>query len=308
MRITVGICTWNRARLLDQTLEAMAALAIPAGVDWEVLVVNNNCTDDTDEVLAHHAQRLPLRRLVEPTPGKSYALNRGTREARGEWILWTDDDVLVDRHWVAEYVRAVERWPGAGFFGGTITPWFEGEPPAWLATVWPRVETAFATRKLGDEPFPLREAAPFGADLAVRTDCQRKYEYDPTLGPRPGSGLRGEETTLLDAMLKDGIEGWWVPNAVVRHYVPRSRQTVRFLREFYGGQGEFAAKAGRWSIADAPQWFGKPRWALRKAIESELKYRVRRVLCRPETWLEDLVSSSLMWGYLRACPSGPGAA
>src|ERR1700738_3055719 len=94
--VSVAICTWNRARLLGQTLESFVRLRIPEGVSWELLVVNNNCTDDTDAVIERHAGSLPIRRLYEPTPGKSYAHNLAIAEAQGDLVLWTDDDVIVD--------------------------------------------------------------------------------------------------------------------------------------------------------------------------------------------------------------------
>ena len=75
MKITVAICTWNRAALLDQTLCEMHKLEIPAGVEWELLVVNNNCTDGTDAVVAEHAKGLPILRLFEARPGLSNAGN-----------------------------------------------------------------------------------------------------------------------------------------------------------------------------------------------------------------------------------------
>src|SRR5213593_3681732 len=118
MDLTVAICTWNRWRLLHQALEQMTKLVIPHDVEWELLVVNNNCTDATDRVIEEFASRLPLRRLFEPKPGLSNARNAAVREARGEYILWTDDDTQVDEHWVATYVRAFQQWPNAAFFGG----------------------------------------------------------------------------------------------------------------------------------------------------------------------------------------------
>lgn len=63
MLLSVGICTWNRAASLDRTLAALATVHIPTGWDWEVLVVNNNSTDDTDQVIARHAMALPIRRV-----------------------------------------------------------------------------------------------------------------------------------------------------------------------------------------------------------------------------------------------------
>ena len=129
MYITVGICTWNRAHLLDQALTSMHKLRIPNGVEWELLIVNNNCTDDTDNVIAKHKAYLPVRRLFERQPAKSFALNHAIREARGEYILWTDDDALVDPGWVVAYSEAFNRWPNAAIFGGPVRPWFPCPPP-----------------------------------------------------------------------------------------------------------------------------------------------------------------------------------
>ena len=75
MIVTVAICTWNRAKLLDRTLTQMHQLRIPADVEWELLIVNNNCTDETDPIIARHETALPIRRLFEPNPGLSNARN-----------------------------------------------------------------------------------------------------------------------------------------------------------------------------------------------------------------------------------------
>src|SRR5689334_10974234 len=98
----------------------MKNLQIPTGVEWEVLVVNNNSTDNTDEVIGRHTTSLPLRRLHEPRQGQSNARNHALTEAAGELILWTDDDVLLGPEWIAQYVRAAMLHPKAAYFGGPI--------------------------------------------------------------------------------------------------------------------------------------------------------------------------------------------
>src|SRR4051812_1329005 len=103
MLVTVAICTWNRAALLDRTLARLRDLRIPPGLSWELLVVDNNCTDETSAVLARHAKHLPLRALHEPKQGHSHARNRAVAEARGDLLLWTDDDVLAHADWLAEH-------------------------------------------------------------------------------------------------------------------------------------------------------------------------------------------------------------
>ena len=88
MDVTVAICTWNRSPLLRTTLERMTELVVPADTAWEILVVNNNCTDDTDQVVAEFEGRLPIRMVNEPAPGKSHALNRATDDAAGRYLLY----------------------------------------------------------------------------------------------------------------------------------------------------------------------------------------------------------------------------
>ncbi|HET8625081.1 MAG TPA: glycosyltransferase [Gemmatimonadales bacterium] len=298
MDVTVAICTWNRSAMLRQTLEQLTRLRIPPGVAWELLVVNNNSTDDTDDAVRSFTGRLPVRLVPEPTPGKSHALNRAVREASGRYILFTDDDVLVDPEWVAAYWAAFHRWPDAAVFGGPIEPWFAGDPPAWLVRAFHQVEYAFAALDLGNEPRPLGgHDVPFGANMAMRTAEQRFYPYDPRLGPRPESGLRGEEITLVKRMLADGATGWWVPEARVKHYIPAHRQSVRYIRQWYHGWGEYLART--LPPRDHVSFAGRPLWLWRQVIESELRFQVRRRFAKPETWIEDLKLTASTWGQFR---------
>ena len=298
MLITVAICTWNRCELLRQALEQMTRLVIPSGMDWEILVVNNNCTDATDEVIAAFESRLPIRRLFEQKPGQSNARNAAVREARGKYILWTDDDVLVDEQWVAAYVTAFEQWPEAAFFGGLIRPWFAVPPPAWLERTWPIVAGAYATRDLGCQPVRFDGIGNifFGANYVVRSAEQRRYCYDPQLGLRPGGNLRGDELEVLNALLADGYQGWWVPEASVSHYIPRERMTVRYIRKFYFGYGEYVAmREPSWH---GPMLFGKPRWLWRYAMRVEARYRRHRLTSSPEVWMKYLIDAGTVWGRL----------
>lgn len=298
MKITVAICTWNRAALLRETLEQATRLAIPRGVEWELLVINNNSTDDTDEVIDSFRDRVPLRDFVEPEPGLSNARNRAVHEATGDYILWTDDDVLVDEKWMTAYCDAFIRSPEAAIFGGNIKPWFAGTPPSWLLSVWSRVASAYASRDLGDVSLPLSaDVMPFGANFAVRAVEQRRYLYDPHLGVRPDNIMGGEETTVMRSMMADGISGWWVPEARVKHYIPEKRQTIEYLRNYYRGYGEYCARQD--DTNSEAKLFGTPRWLWRHVVTSEMKYRLRRYVAAPEVWIEDLIVSSQAWGQLR---------
>ena len=95
MQISVVLCTRNRAEQLRSTLESATRMRIPDGLAWEFVLVDNGSTDHTADVVADFEGRLPIRRVVETTPGLSNARNCGVAAARGDHNSWTDDDGIT---------------------------------------------------------------------------------------------------------------------------------------------------------------------------------------------------------------------
>jgi glycosyltransferase involved in cell wall biosynthesis len=294
MHVTVAICTWNRVKLLDQTLARMRELAIPPGVTWELLVVNNNCTDDTDAVIAKHADSLPLRRLFEPKQGLSNARNCAVGATRGELLVWTDDDVLVDPGWLVAYVAAANSNPEAGYFGGPVEPWFEADPPADIRRHLPTIRGALALVDYGPETRRLRRGeAPFGANMAYRTELVRDFRFDPNLG-RTGANLIGdEETVLLEQLDREGRFGLWVGPARVRHWVPKERATWAFVWNYCHGLGMTGVR--RHGIPACATLFGKPRWAVKEYWLARLESCVDRQFGR-DRWVSYYMRSAYLRG------------
>lgn len=298
VEMTVAICTWNRAERLRDTLEHLAS-AGDRGGDWELLVVDNGSTDHTPAVAADFATRLPLRVVVEGERGLSHARNAAIREARGRHIVWTDDDVHVRAGWLAAYADAFARWPDAAFFGGPVLPWFEGEPPRWLREGIDIVGTAYAVRDFGGETFEFDDMRlPFGANMAFRADAQRRHLYDPTLGRRGSEMLSGEETQVMRAILADGGTGRWVPGAAVDHFIPADRQTIGYLRRYFGGHGLAAALRG--PAEGDRRFLGRPLWLWRSAVEEELRYRIARLTGPAPRWLTHLMRAAAAQGQFFA--------
>jgi glucosyl-dolichyl phosphate glucuronosyltransferase len=304
MNLTVAIPTWNRAWLLRRTLDQLAQVRVPSGVRWEVVVVNNNSSDDTECVIASFVRRLPLRSVHEPRAGVAHARNRGAQEARGDYVLWADDDVLVCEDWIAAYCEAFERWPDAILFGGPIEPWSDSRMPVWLRRAWPAVANAYGERDLGPVPVPLAddmERVPFGANYAVAREVHARFRYDTNLGVRPGSIVGGEETRLMRQALAAGGMGWWVPKARVKHFVAEHELSTAYLRRYHAAYGRYLRRTG--DEPDVPRVLGQPRWAYRQAVERGTRYLLRRLFGRPpEMWIHDLIESSRAWGYLREPP------
>jgi glycosyltransferase involved in cell wall biosynthesis len=270
MFISVAICTWNRSALLRQTLDQMHALQIPRDVSWELLVVNNNCPDDTSSVVASFAKHLPVKELLETKLGLAHARNCAVRAARGDYILWTDDDVLVQPDWLAAYVEAIKQWPQADYFGGSVDPLFAVEPPAWMRRNLDLLEGVFAIRDLGPETRPLAmHEMPFGANMLIRTDMHHAMPFDAKLGRRGVALIHGDETELFRALKRMGRLGVWVGGARVQHYIPAQRLTLAYVWKFFQGGGRTFIRQG-----DNPSWRswgGVPRWALRQCVTASAK-------------------------------------
>jgi glycosyltransferase involved in cell wall biosynthesis len=280
-------------------LESAAVLEVPAGLDWELLVVDNGSTDDTSAVVSEFAARLPLRCVVEPVPGLSNARNRGVTEARGALILWTDDDVALDRHWLSAYVEAGARFPQAGFFGGNILPFLEEPVTDWFAEYadHPRLAMLMAHRRYQEPPVALTaETLPFGANFAVRGDLQRQRSFDARLGVSPTHSRSGEETNLLHQLMASGAYGMSVPAASVRHYIQSSRQSLAYFRRYFAAQGETwalvrthpgFAMAPKGTPASRLMLAGVPGWAVRNLVRAGALVKWAELTGNRRVWIEN---------------------
>ncbi len=221
---------------------------------------------------------------------------------RGDLILWTDDDVLVDPNWLAEYVAAARAWPEASFFGGTIVPWFENPAPAWMtAAWWPCVAPTYAVREFGEDTFEIdARILPFGASWAVRTEVQRRYPYDPSLGPMRLKQVRGEETTLIKQLLADGHRGRFIPAARVRHFIPGERMNLEYVRGWYFGLGQtMAAQEAHPAMVRTAAIYPFARvWFWLNAVCADAGYRLTRRFAKPQRWVRCATHSSFCRGVL----------
>lgn len=302
MKLTVAICTWNRARLLRQTLEKMTSLVIPGGVTWELLVVDNASTDETRNVVRSFEGTLPLQYIHEGRQGKTHAANTAVATASGEAILWLDDDVLVGSGWLAAYVYALEKAPDVGVFGGPIRPRFEGTPPQWISKARKEVGPVYAELDLGSEPVALDgQRYPYGANMAIRKTLHDRVPFDTRVGRRGRSLMGASETVLIRELFRQGVAGRWVPEAGIEHIIPQDRQTLLYVRRFYFGAGKVMSVVGE---SGGPRLMGRPRWVWRQAVQAEVLFWLTRPWAHPRRWLKHLADSGFAWGMIRGAPKG----
>jgi glycosyltransferase involved in cell wall biosynthesis len=305
--VTVVICTWNRAALLDQTLERLRQIRIPEGVRWELVVVNNNCTDHTDDVIALHAGHLPIVHLHEARPGKGYACNLALAHAGGDLIAWTDDDVQVDPGWIEGLVSAARAHPEVVGFAGPIEPWFVQEPDPDLAEAFPALATGFCGLDLGPEPRLLTDKEyVWGANMAFRSSGVHGLTYNTSVGPMPNKLMLCDDMAYIDKVRKAGGRLLWVPGMRVRHYVDPARMTLPYLEKYNRGLGESKAR-----VAGSPAGaalVGRTVWVMLKWLRAYLLWTVARVTAprrRRLAWLARYrYHSGYLKGYLSVCLEG----
>ena len=300
--ITVAICTLNRAESLRRTLGSLAAMQVPSDLTWEIIIVNNNSTDHTDDVIGQYRDQLPVRREFEPRRGHSNARNRAIDAARGEYIVWTDDDVVVRPDWLSAYAAAFRRWPEAAVFGGRIIPRYEEPAVKWIVDSEAIVRGAYAIRDLGNEMQPLsitEDRIPYGANFAILTKEQRAFRYDPNLGLAPNRRRYYDEVDVITRLLDSGARGYWIPEAIVDHCIGQEKQTICYITEYYIAVGE--TEALRTAAASLPTrcWFGVPWHLWPQLCKRYLRYHFHRLVSPAPIWVKHLQAYATARGTLQ---------
>lgn len=215
-RLSIIVATGSGAEVLAPTLRSITANVFPADWEVELLVVESGGPHGTETILRTLApSRLQLRCLQEPLRGKSRALNLALREARGEIVLFTDDDVRVPLDWI-ERLSAPIRADNAGGVVGWVEmaphlkrTWMQRLHRAWLAST-------------ADYLDPRDPSELIGANMAVRMSALREAGgFDPELGPGVTNG--GEESLLSWQLRRAGHRLVALPDVVVEHHFSASR-------------------------------------------------------------------------------------
>jgi glycosyltransferase involved in cell wall biosynthesis len=273
--VTVAICTYNRARLLAQTLESFLRLRVPDGVTWELLVVNNDCTDDTDEVVGRYANRLPIVLCHEPRPGLSSARNHAVARARGDYVLWTDDDVLVDPDWMTKLLEAFDDHQAAFVFG-RVAPWWETAPPSWYGR---ELDGHFVLLDYGPGPFVVTERAkqPYGVNMAMRREVFQEVGLFED-GASVAKKCSCEDVEFFYRVMDRGLRVAYTPHATLRHFIPQQRCTKAFYRSRAWVGSSSHLYLLQKEPAELPRLLGLPRYLYRLSLTQMRQYL--GALCR----------------------------
>ena len=238
--ISVILCTYNRDRYLYNVLHSLAAGTLPPE-GYEIVLVNNNSTDRTEEECRRFAADHPevtFRYCEEPQQGLSHARNRGIVEAKGDVLVYVDDDALVNPEYLQTYADFFGRNSDAVAAGGPITPRYDGcEEPAWMSHYTRQLITGELNLGNQEREFP-HGAFPGGGNAAYRKSVfDTVGHFNVELG-RKGSSLVGaEEKDLFDKMTTHGMRFYYLPTAVLYHLIPPKKLTQDYFDRLTHGIG-----------------------------------------------------------------------
>jgi glycosyltransferase involved in cell wall biosynthesis len=249
--ITFIICTYNRAEYLDDTLHSMSHQSVQNEVA-ELLVVNNNSTDHTDEIAAKHRENaestaFKVSYFVETEQGLSFARNRGIKEAASENIVFVDDDIRADQHFIENWIKFFENYPNYNSAGGKILVQFDDHKPKWVSHY---LLSLFGHHDLGKKvrEYPGNKY-PFGGNMGFRKKLfDEAGLFDTDLGRKGDQLTANEEKDLFNRVKSLGEPILYLPKALLHHRIGPERATQDYIRKQAEGMGKSVARQTKGSF------------------------------------------------------------
>ena len=227
-KITVVICTYNRADLLSETLPSVFNQNVPES-KYDVLVVNNNSNDSTEELLTNFKKSYSnLSVIKEPQQGLSYARNTGYMNSTTEWIIYLDDDAMVPSDFIEIALQTIKS-KKYDCFGGVYHPWYKYGKPVWFRDIY--ASTAeFYKQNNGHK---LQYAS--GGIMAIKRSILVDLNGFPThLGMKGNAMAYGEETFLQNQMKRNGYSIGIIPKWNINHIVNKYKlKPIWFIKNGY---------------------------------------------------------------------------
>lgn len=286
-KASIIIPTYKRAAYLSKTLEAVAALKTDPAT-FEVIIIDNNSPDNTQEISLAFAQKYPQLRvgyLCETVQGCSPARNRGVREAQGEIICFLDDDSPPDPDWLNALLEPFND-SKVGCAGGPSILDFQGqEIPPWLRGDLQGLLSGYSLPYNKPTPVHTWLEYPLACNMAIRrrifTDS---FFFRADLGKSGDHLLGAGETELMERIRKAGWVLLYVPTARVQHLVSPQRLDKSYIyRRGRGLQETHLRLTSDSRPHKIIRWFASDLW-----YATRMFFRfVMAIAQRKELWFDD---------------------
>ena len=232
-RFSVIFCTYNREKYIYKAMESIALQDYPRD-KYEIVLVNNNSTDKTEELCKAFREKYPdihFNYCVETQQGLSYARNRGIKESKGELFVYVDDDATVFPNYLKAYDDFFNSYPNTLIAGGPIIPHYEIDPPKWISYYTKVLLTAYLYK--GEKIIPFKNGVfPVGCNACFRAEVFEKFGlFNVELGRKGSSLIGAEEKDFFLRLFAVKEKAWYVPLAGIYHYIPEQKLTEEHFKK-----------------------------------------------------------------------------
>jgi glycosyltransferase involved in cell wall biosynthesis len=292
--ISVVIATYNGETVLPKTLAALESLVLPnQGVEF--IVVDNNSTDKSQSILTDYVGRLPLTVLFEARQGKSHAIHTGLSQAKGDLIVFADDDVIPDENWLLAYDSEAKEKVDFDVFLGQIRPFWTRKAPKWLQRL------ADEGRACGCTAANLIEGEASvnwakGANLCVRKKVLSEVSFRNDLWVAGKESVGGEDTDFVKKAKDKGFALWFVPEACLQHIVRANEMTYLGVWRRYFRIGRSMAAIDNQMSTPTNRIFGYPRWFFAKVFKLCLELMLQILKLNTYKTATSLIKIALLYG------------
>jgi hypothetical protein len=230
IKATIIFATYNGERTLPAMLDALCQSTTPQS-EWKIVAVNNNSTDNTNDILHSYLNRLPMEIYFEKNPGKAIAIDEGFQYLEGELVIITDDDVRPAQDWIEQFLKLAEGCPDYDMFGGLILPEWEQLPEPWILE-WVDHVPVYALNDTVKEG-PISAGCIFGPNSAFRRSVlpDKYLVHDSNIGP--SSDVQqypmGCDTLFARCIEARGHKAWHSRLPIVQHFVPAKYLDERWI-------------------------------------------------------------------------------
>jgi len=305
VEFSVIICTYNRKDNLEPCLTGLSEQKGMEGVEWEVLVVDNNSNDGTADEIHRLAGKLPItiRYASETEQGLNYARNTGIKGSKGRFFSYVDDDILVSKRWLSSIYETFEK-NDADAVGGRIHLDPSISLPKWIDAN-PELRGFLGFQDLGEEPVRLdgHKNYPYGGNMAFNRRVVEKIGYfNPKLG-RKGSGqkrselFKGSETDYFHRLEATGeVRIFYDPRAIVYHSVKPFQLNKKYFRTIHYNAGYQRAFYDDRSFPNTI--FGVPRYYYLQLAKGIVKYLLQVLTTGPDKAFRQQMNVGHMLGTM----------
>ena len=235
IHFSIIIPTKDRALLLEKALSSIVSQHFSPN-DFEVIVVDNGSTDQTKEISQSFQGKIKNFSLhYQESPGLHVGRNFGAQTAKGEILIFIDDDIRANPHWL-EGIQESFHQPEIVLTGGNNSPEYESPPPDWLHLLWQKTPYGkvlgyLSLLDFGDQIKTIDPLYVGGLNFSIKKSTLFEMGgFHPDAMPDSLTRFRGDgETAVSVEIKKKNYKALFNPKASVRHWVPNERMTFPYF-------------------------------------------------------------------------------